>query len=86
MMLDEDDIAVSTRSACAAGALQASHVLLSIGRDFADAQGTMVVTFGISNTEDDIDRFLTVLKDSVKTLREISPLYNQNNKAQAAQA
>ena len=86
LMLDEDDIAVSTRSACAAGALQASHVLLSIGRDFADAQGTMVVTFGASNTEDDIDRFLSVLKDSVKTLREISPLYNQNNKAQAAQA
>ena len=40
LMLDDENIAVSTRSACAAGALQASHVLLSIGRDFADAQGT----------------------------------------------
>ena len=86
LMLDEDDIAVSTRSACAAGALQASHVLLSIGRDFADAQGTMVITFGVNNTEDDIHRFLTVLKDSVKTLREISPLYTQTNAAKAAQA
>jgi cysteine desulfurase len=86
LMLDEDDIAVSTRSACAAGALQASHVLLSIGRDFADAQGTMVITFGVSNTEDDVHRFLTVLKDSVKTLREISPLYTQRKTAQAAQA
>lgn len=86
LMLDEEDIAVSTRSACAAGALQASHVLLSIGRDFADAQGTMVVTFGVSNTEDDIHKFLKVLKNSVITLREISPLYNQSNKAQAAQA
>jgi cysteine desulfurase len=83
LMLDEDDIAVSTRSACAAGALQASHVLLSIGRDFADAQGTMVITFGVSNTEDDVHRFLTVLKDSVKTLREISPLFTQRNMAQA---
>jgi cysteine desulfurase len=86
LMLDEDNIAVSTRSACAAGALQASHVLLSIGRDFADAQGTMVITFGIDNTEDDIQRFLTVLKGAVTTLRQISPLYTQSKKTQAAQA
>ncbi|MDB9822419.1 cysteine desulfurase [Deltaproteobacteria bacterium] len=77
LLLDEENIAVSTRSACAAGALQASHVLLSIGREFADAQGTMVITFGLDNQEKDIDRFLSVLRDSVKTLREISPLYNK---------
>ncbi len=77
LMLDDEDIAVSTRSACAAGALQASHVLLSIGREFADAQGTMVLTFGLDNREDDIDRFLRALKDAVKTLRDISPLYNK---------
>ena len=77
LMLDEENIAVSTRSACAAGALQASHVLLSIGRDFADAQGTMVVTFGVDNTEEDVTRFLIVLKDAVKTLRDISPLYKK---------
>ena len=81
LMLDDENIAASTRSACAAGALQASHVLLSIGREFADAQGTMVVTFGVENTEEDVDRFLIVLKDVVKTLRDISPLY-----AKAAQA
>jgi len=77
LMLDEENVAVSTRSACAAGALQASHVLLSIGRDFADAQGTLVVTFGVDNTEEDVTRFLTVLKDAVKTLRDISPLYKK---------
>ena len=77
LMLDEEDIAVSTRSACAAGALQASHVLLSIGREFADAQGTMVITFGVDNTEEDVVMFLAVLKEAVKTLREISPLYNK---------
>lgn len=76
LMLDEEDIAVSTRSACAAGALQASHVLLSIGREFADAQGTMVVTFGEENTEEDVFRFLKALKEAVKTLRDISPLYS----------
>ena len=75
LMLDDENIAVSTRSACAAGALQASHVLLSIGRDFADAQGTLVITFGLDNSEEDVRRFLKALKDTVKTLREISPLY-----------
>jgi cysteine desulfurase len=81
LMLDDENIAVSTRSACAAGALQASHVLLSIGRDFADAQGTLVITFGVDNSDADVTRFLKALKDAVKTLREISPLY-----AKAAQA
>ncbi|RLB33326.1 MAG: cysteine desulfurase NifS [Deltaproteobacteria bacterium] len=76
LMLDDEGIAVSTRSACAAGALQASHVLLSIGREFADAQGTLVVSFGLENTEEDVIRFLEALKGTVKTLREISPLYN----------
>jgi cysteine desulfurase len=75
LMLDDENIAVSTRSACAAGALQASHVLLSIGRDFADAQGTLVITFGLDNTEADLSRFLKALQGAVKTLREISPLY-----------
>jgi cysteine desulfurase len=75
LMLDDENIAVSTRSACAAGALQASHVLLSIGRDFADAQGTLVITFGLDNSEEDVRRFLKALKGAVKTLREISPLY-----------
>ncbi|MCG6945890.1 MAG: cysteine desulfurase [Deltaproteobacteria bacterium] len=75
LMLDEENIAVSTRSACAAGALQASHVLLSIGRDFADAQGTLVITFGRDTTESDIERFLEVLEEVVQTLRNMSPLY-----------
>jgi cysteine desulfurase len=75
LMLDDENIAVSTRSACAAGALQASHVLLSIGRDFADAQGTLVITFGLDNSDGDLSRFLRALQDAVKTLREISPLY-----------
>lgn len=78
LMLDEAGFAVSTRSACATGALRASHVLLSIGREYADAQGTLVISFGIDNSEEDVDKFLNVLKDTVTTLREISPLYNKS--------
>ena len=76
LMLDDDDIAVSTRSACATGSLRASHVLISIGLSHADAQGTLVVSFGIDTTDEDIERFLASLKEVVTTLRNISPLYN----------
>ncbi len=77
LMLDDDNIEVSTRSACASGSLRASHVLLSTGLEFADAQGTLVITFGVDNTEKDIARFLSTLKQTVKTLRDYSPLYNK---------
>jgi cysteine desulfurase len=80
LMLDEEGILVSTRSACASGALQASHVLLAIGRDFADAQGTLVLTFGKETSSADIDRFLEVLKTVVQTLRDMSPLYKKREK------
>ncbi len=75
LMLDDEGFAVSTRSACASGSLRASHVLLSTGLGFADCQGTLVITFGIDNTEAEVMKFLAALKTSVTTLREISPLY-----------
>ncbi len=77
LMLDDEGIAISTRSACATGSLRASHVLIAIGLSHADAQGTLVVTFGIDNTADDVDRFLKALQKVVKTLRDLSPLYQK---------
>jgi len=77
LMLDDDNIAASTRSACASGSLRASHVLLSIGLEFADAQGTLVITFGLENTEKDVRTFLGALKNVVTTLRSMSPLYKK---------
>jgi len=81
LMLDDDDIAISTRSACATGSLRASHVLLSLGLSHADAQGTLVISFGIDTTEDDILSFLQSLRKVVTTLREISPLYSKKTAA-----
>ncbi|MBW2042338.1 MAG: cysteine desulfurase [Deltaproteobacteria bacterium] len=77
LMLDDDGIAVSTRSACATGSLRASHVLMSLGLSHADAQGTLLVSWGLDNTEADITTFLASLQKTVKTLRDISPLYNK---------
>jgi cysteine desulfurase len=77
LMLDDEKIAVSTRSACATGSLRTSHVLQSIGREYADAQGTLIVAFGKDNTDADVVRFMTALKQVIKTLRDISPLYQK---------
>jgi cysteine desulfurase len=80
LMLDDDDIAISTRSACATGSLRASHVLISIGLSHADAQGTLVISLGIDNREQDITAFLQSLKNVVTTLRDISPLYKKSSR------
>jgi cysteine desulfurase len=79
LMLDDDGMAVSTRSACATGSLRASHVLLSLGLSHADAQGTLVLSFGVDNSEADITALLTSLKRVVTTLRQISPLYKKSS-------
>ncbi|MCU0597986.1 MAG: cysteine desulfurase [Desulfobacterales bacterium] len=79
LMLDEENIAVSTRSACATGSLRASHVLISLGLSHADAQGTLVLSFGPDNTEEDIIQFLRSLQNIVATLRNISPLYQRKS-------
>jgi hypothetical protein len=68
LMLDEENIAVATKSACASGSLRASHVLIAIGRDYADAQGTLVITYGRDTTENDISRFLECKVDTEKNV------------------
>lgn len=77
LMLDDEGYSVSTRSACATGSLRASHVLMAIGLDHADAQGTLLISPGISTTKEDIDGFLKALADITRSLRDMSPLYNK---------
>jgi cysteine desulfurase len=75
LMLDDEGICVATRSACAAGALQASHVLLSIGLDFTEAQGTLLITFGRENRYWHIDKLMKALPPIVEHFRKMSPVY-----------
>ncbi len=77
LMLDEEGICVSTRSACASGSLRASHVLISTGLDFATAQGTLLFSLGRDNTEADVDKVIKVLPGIVQTLRDMWPLYKK---------
>jgi cysteine desulfurase len=59
-------------------------VLLSIGLSHADAQGTLVIAFGVENTSEEVDRFLGALKKVVTSLRHISPLYQKVARAASA--
>ena len=77
IMLDEEGVTVSTRSACASGSLRASHVLIATGSDYALAQGTLVFSLGMDNTVEDIDKAFEVLRKSVAFLRNMSPLYRE---------
>ena len=73
--LDLEGIAAASGSSCTARDLKISHVLTAIGVDHAEAQGSLVFTLGIDNTDDDIDRFLIELPPIVERLRQMSPLY-----------
>jgi cysteine desulfurase len=81
LMLDEEGIAVATRSACASGSLRASHVLISTGLDFASAQGTLLFSLGRETTAAEVDRVLEVMPPIVQTLRDMSPLYKKEHSA-----
>jgi cysteine desulfurase len=77
MMLDEEGVSISTRSACASGSLRTSHVLIATGLDHATAQGTLVFSYGIDITLEDIDKAFASLRKSVDFLRNMSPLYKK---------
>jgi cysteine desulfurase len=72
--LDMKGIAASTGSACTSGSLEPSHVLIAMGFPHADAHGSLRITLGKDNTEDDVDYFLEVMKPIVEKLRAMSPL------------
>jgi cysteine desulfurase len=76
LMLDDKGIAGSTGSACSSKKLQASHVLTAIGLKPEDAHGSLRLTLGKDNTIDDVNYVSKILKDVVKKLRKISPLWN----------
>lgn len=75
--LDMKGIAASSGSACTSGSLDPSHVLLAIGLPHEIAHGSLRLTLGEENTEEDIDYVLEVLPEIVQRLRDMSPLYEE---------
>ncbi|MBU0623646.1 MAG: hypothetical protein KJ672_02250, partial [Candidatus Thermoplasmatota archaeon] len=67
-----------TGSACSTGSLEPSHVLLALGLTHEQAHGSLRITLGRENTEEEVDYLLEVLPGVVSKLREISP-FNETN-------
>ena len=74
LMLDALGIAASTGSACTSASLEPSHVLVACGLPHEEAHGSLRLTLGSRNTDDDIDYVLSVLPGVIERLRAISPL------------
>ncbi|MGI6562845.1 MAG: cysteine desulfurase NifS [Clostridia bacterium] len=76
LMLDMKGICASSGSACTSGSLDPSHVLLAIGLSHEVAHGSVRFSLSDENTQEDVDYLKEALPGIVKTLRNISPLYN----------
>ena len=83
LLLDMSGIAGSSGSACTSGSLDPSHVLLAIGIPHEKAHGSIRLTLGSQNTEEEIDKVLEVMPGIVQRMRDMSPLWEEvvkNNK------
>lgn len=69
--LDMHGIAASSGSACTTGSTEPSHVLLAIGLTPEQARSSIRLTLGKDNTEQEIDRTLDVLEETVTRLRRL---------------
>jgi cysteine desulfurase len=75
LQLDAKGIAVSSGSACASGSLEPSHVILAMGFGAEEAHGSLRLSLGRENTDEEADYFLEVFPGIVERLRAMSPLY-----------
>ena len=71
--LDENGIAASTGSACSVKIQKASHVLQAMGFSHEQITGSLRLTVGISNTLEEMDKTVEILKNVVRELRSVSP-------------
>lgn len=77
LSLDMEKIAGSSGSACTSGTLDPSHVLLAIGLSHEIAHGSLRLSLGDFNTEDEVDYVVEKLVKIVERLRVMSPLYEK---------
>lgn len=71
--LDENGVAASTGSACSVQIQKASHVLQAMGFSHEQITGSLRLTIGISNTFEEMDKTIEILKKVVEELRSVSP-------------
>ena len=76
LMLDMEGICGSSGSACTSGSLDPSHVLLAIGLPAEIAHGSLRLSLGDSNTEEEVEHVLKVVPRIIQRLRDMSPLWD----------
>lgn len=75
LYLDLEGIAVSTGSACASGSLDPSHVLLATGLAAEDAHGSIRISLGRDNTQEDVEYAAEKIREVIVRLRKMSTAY-----------
>lgn len=68
-------ICMSTGAACVTGSREPSHVLLAMGLSPDDAHGSIRLSLGRFNTEDEVKKVVQDLQDMVQSLRRESPVW-----------
>ena len=81
LRLDLEGICASSGSACTAGSLDPSHVLLALGLSRETAGGSLRLTINEENTEEEVDFLLRRLPVMIASLRKMSPAWKEMNGA-----
>lgn len=77
IMLDMQGICASSGSACTAGSLDPSHVLMALGLPEEVANGSIRFTLGQDTTKEEIDVTIEKVAELVRKLREMSPFFQE---------
>lgn len=80
LLLDAKGYQASTGSACSSKTLEASPVLKALNLDDVDVHGSLRISLGSQIHFDDVDGLVEAIKESVATLRKMSPLWNSDEK------
>ena len=77
LLLDRKGIAASSGSACTSGSLDPSHVLLAIGLPHEVAHGSLRLSVGEYNTDEEMAYIVDNVRQVVAYLRSISPVWDE---------
>ena len=72
--LDLEGVEVSMGSACAAGAVEPSHVLRAMGRSVADARSSLRISLGWNNTAQEIEAVAALIPQVWRRVEAAEPL------------
>ena len=78
--LDMQGICVSSGSACSSGATEPSHVLKAIGLPMELLKGSVRLSLGRDNTDEEVDHVLELMPKVIERLRAISPIWSDYKK------